>query len=289
MRRTMAAASALAVLPLLLVAAGCGSNSTPSAIDQVLEPRIQEYVGDGGGSLKPWPGLIPRAVGDRPMVVGPKLKWVAGPKADKVARKQVSWYRLQASKGLAQSWIVTVQPTANENADLYVLEGRGSDFADGMDLIGSSRRAPQAAGVTGSGYAPDWVSVPADASAGWPVAYVAVLGVNEVPAVKHYRVELDFGVVLTPNGAVLNGALPRHSSDWYVLSATPGSQYTVTVTPLGGDPDVFIYGKTSSDYIGGDTGTGTATLPFTATADLHWVRVYGWDALSTYDIQLTSP
>ena len=273
---------------------GCGSNSTPSAVDQVLEPRIAEYVGDGGGSLKPWPDLLAPLGLDSPSVVAPKLKDDAQPKIGKVARKQVSWYRLQALKlpaGTGSFLVVTLQPTANEDTDLYVLEGKGSNFDDGAGLLGSSRRAPQAPGTTGEGYSPDWVSFETTSTAGWPAGHVAVLGANVEPAVKHFRIEMDTPWGLIEGGGAQAETVNRYDSDWWVFAGGTGTQYTIEMKVTAGDPDIFLYGDEATDFIMKDITTGDATLIFTPTvASNHFVRVYGYGATpNSYTLNLTSP
>ena len=274
---------------------GCGSNSTEPPIDQVLEPRIQEYVGDGGGSLKPWPDFLGPLAADSPSAVAPKLKLYGPPKTGKVARKQVSWYRLQAQKGLpAGSYtyvIVTLQPTADEDSDLYVLEGRGSNFDDGAGLTGSSRRAPTSPEHGAWGYAPDWTRVQTTNTAGWPIGHVAVFGVNEAPAVKHFRIEVDGVWPLPVGGGPKGGSVPRYDSNWWGFTTTSGNQYTLDMKVTAGDPDIFVYENEATEFITRDTGTGDAVLVFTATASgWHFVRIYGYGATpNSYTLELTSP
>ena len=291
MKTILTAASVILVVSVQLAVSGCGSNSTSSAVDQVLEPRIQEYVGDGGGSLKPWPDLLGVAIGDRPGVVAPKIRWGNSPKADKVPRKQVSWYRLEAFDTWTPYLIVTVQPTANEDSDLYLLEGKGKDFDDGVQLVASSRRAPSDPDATAGGYAPDWVAYQTTHTHGWPAGYVAIAGVNEEPATKHYRIEVDAASAISVNGPQETSAVCQYESHWWVFDVAPGTHYTVTMTPTSGDPDVFVYGGTSSDFIGSDTTAGTAVIPFiAASADRHHIRIYGYGSSSNgYTLEVTSP
>jgi len=290
MKKTLAAASTPFALLALLAVSGCGSNSTPSAVDQVLEPRITEYVGDGGGSLKPWPDFLGPLAVDSTSAVAPKLRIGDPPKTGKVPRKQVSWYRLQALKN-ADQLIVTLQPTADEDSDLYVLEGRGTNFDDGAALLASSRRAPTSPEYGAWGHAPDWVSFTANTTAGWPAGHVAVFGVNETPAVKHFRIELDRGFALPVGGGPQGGTVARYDSDWWGVSATSGTQYTIEMKVTAGDPDIFLYEDEATEFLTKDTGTGDATLVFTATTTgYHHVRVYGYGPTpNNYTIEVTSP
>ena len=295
MPRVLPAASMLFALLVLLAVSGCGSNSTPSAIDQVLEPRIDEYVGDGGGSLKPWPDFLGPLGHDSPSVVAPKLKYGDPPKTGKVARKQVSWYRLQAisRQDNGAEAIITLQPLAgDEDTDLFVLEGRANNFDDGADALVFSRRAPSASDTITGGGAPDWVCRTMLSSAGWPGGHVAVLGVNEVPAVKHFRIEMDPTLGVQANDPVRTASVARYDSVWYNFSGTAGTQYTVVLDDTGaGDPDVFIYGDGPTKFIGKDTSSGDASIPFTATeTGAHYIRIYGYSANPNgYSIEVTSP
>ena len=271
---------------------GCSSSSTEPAIDQVLEPRIEEYVGDGGGSLKPWPDFLGLSAVDSPAVVAPKLKYAAPPKIGKVARKQVSWYRLQANNATPH-WIVTLQPaTDDEDTDLYVLEGKAKDFDDGAETLAYSRRDPSRSDtITGRG-APDWVCLTPDPSAGWPAGHVAVLGVNEDPAVKHFWIELDGRNVILANGGTDSRSVSQYDSHWFVLNASLGAQYTVTLQDTGaGDPDLYVYGGAATKFIGAHANTGNGSVTFTATeVGDHNIRVYGYSPNPNgYTIEVTSP
>ena len=274
---------------------GCSSSSTEPPIDQVLEPRIAEYVGDGGGSLKPWPDFLGPIAVDSPSVVAPKLKMGAPPKTGKVARKQVSWYRLGAMQGLdvggVTDVLVTLQPTADEDTDLYVLEGKAKGFDDDAGLIASSRRAPASPDAIGLGHAPDWSRVLTTNTAGWPIGHVAILGVNEEPAVKHFRIEAD-GLSWVPVGGGPDGSTAiQYDSHWWTFAATSGNQYTVAMKVTAGDPDIFLYEDEATEFITKDTGTGDAALVFTATwSGWHVVRVYGYSTNPNgYTIEVTSP
>ena len=280
---------------MLLAVSGCGSNSTPSAIDQILEPRIDEYVGDGGGSLKPWPDFLGPLGVDLPSVVAPKLKYGDPPKTGKVARKQVSWHRTQAisTPDGGYGLIVTLQPLAgDEDTDLFVMEGKAKDFDDGADTSWYSRRAPAESDTITGGGAPDWVYVDLANSAGWPGAYLAVLGANSEPAVKHYRIEMDQLYTAEPNGTAKAGSAQRYDSKWYGFYASMDTQYTVLMDDTGaGDPDVVVYGSDATKFIAKNTSTGDASIGLTATeTGQHYIRVYGYSPNpSDYTIEVTSP
>jgi len=275
---------------------GCGSNSMQPPTDQVLEPRIQEYVGDGGGSLKPWPDFLAPLGFDSPSVTGPKLKEVNAPKTGKVARKQVSWYRLQANPnaGYDSFYVVTLQPTAaDEDSDLFVLEGKAKDYDDGAQTLACSRRAPSDTDSVTGGGAPDWVTFMSSPSAGWPAGHVAVLGVNEEPAVKHFRIELDQPWLTGPGIQVYSRSVQQQDSDWWLVpDVVAGTHYTVLVDDTGaGDPDVFVYGSDATKFIAKHTATGDASIGFTATeSGDHYIRVYGYSPNpNDYSIEVTSP
>ena len=295
MKTILTAATAVLVLSVLLAVSGCSSNSTPSAIDQVLEPRVEEYVGDGGGSLKPWPDFLGPLGHDSPSVVAPKLRLFSHPKTGKVARKQVSWYRFQAipssSDGLQV--VVTLQPTASDHdTDLFVLEGKAKEFDDGAQTVAYSRRAPSAGDSVTGGGAPDWVGVEVSSSGGWPGAHIAVLGANNDPAVKHFRLEADQVIIRIPGEPALTGSVVQHDSHWYGIMANTGTHYTVLMDDTGaGDPDVFVYGSDATKFIAKNTTTGDASIGFTAAETaIHYIRIYGYSSNpNDYSIEVTGP
>jgi len=291
MMRPVSLAVVVCVSLTVLLSGGCGSGSGPGVVDQVLEPRIQEYVGDGGGSLKPWPGLMPGSAGDSTSALGTKLI-VGEVRTDKVPRRLINWYRLTKNVfGTPATVVFTLQPTADEDSDLFVFEGKGKDYQDGSALLGGSWRSPTAPGRLGAGgYAPDWVAAEIPVQGSFPMAHVAVYGYNEVPKTKHYR--LEYGPASgTSIGQGSVYAISQYKSLWTYIDATSGTQYTLDLDSGTGDIDIFLYGENSSQYIGSDTTTGDAEIVFTASATRrHYIRVYGYGpGINHATLTVTSP
>jgi len=258
---------------------------------------IQEYVGDGHGGVKPWPALIPRpadSVTDQISRMGYPLHYGDPPATQFVRKRQISWYRswTLTTVGQPHTVVITLQPTADEDTDLFVLEASGGDYYDGADVLGFSDRTPDGTApdpAVPAGYAPDWVAFTTGATGGFPAAQVAVYGFDTTVTRSHFQIEADLARKLTVNGAARSGGSPTNDSAWYWFSATSGTQYTVNMTDKSGDPDLFVYGATSSDFIDLDDGTTNASISFTATATgRHYVRVAAYDA-DTHDVAVTSP
>ena len=224
-----------------------------------------------------------------------RLRYGNPPKTQLVVRKRISWYDLPQTKVGAHLGmpVITVQPTANEDADLYVLEGSGADFGDGAGLIGSSTRLPSASGGIAGGYAPDWVAWEAGRTRGAPTAQVAVYGDVDDPAVrKHYLIETDWAWELQVDGTPLRpGGQVQFGSDWNFFEAHSGNPYTVHMTAHAGDPDLYVYGDESTEYVGGDATVGGGSVAFAATmTGRHFVRAYGFGPSNNdAEVWVTSP
>lgn len=292
MMKQVSVAVAFCVSLTVLLTGGCGSGSGPGAIDQVLEPRIHEYVGDGGGSLKPWPSLFPAPAADSASTLPAKMLF-GSLRTDKVPRRLVSWYRVAKNPfQTTTTLVVTLQPTADEDSDLFVFEGKGKDYRDGTALLAGSWRKPTDPGAIGGagGYAPDWVGIDIPFQGSFPMAYIAVYGCNETPKTKHYRIE-TVAADLRPLDELLSFGAERYTSNWVYFNATSGTQYTVDMDQGIGDVDVFVYGSDSSKFIDSNTSTGDAEIVFTpSTTGRHYVRLYGYSpGTSGASLTITSP
>jgi len=275
------------------ILAGCGSGSGPPAVggdSPAAEPKVQEYVGDGGGSLKPWPAFVPLPGTDQAARQGYPLGFDVAPKKDRVPKKQISWYKLD-NLTATQTCLVCIQPTANEDADLYVMDGRGSGYYDGSGCIAYSVRFPAGASDQISlGYAPDWVVFDSGATQGWPSAQVAVYGVDGDPRLKNYRIEAENVWGITVNGGGAGGSIEEYDSHWWQFDATNGTAYTVTLTATSGDPDLYVYQDRATEFVDSDTGVGGGSVSFTATDTVrHIIRVYAWGSAASYSLAVTSP
>ncbi len=276
------------------ILAGCGSGGVPPAVggdNPAAEPKVQEYVGDGGGSLKPWPPFVPLAApADQAARQGYPLKFDVAPKKDRVPKKHISWYKLDNLTS-TQTCLVCIQPTADEDADLYVMDGRGSGYGNGSGCIGYSVRLPSGATdqVTG-GYAPDWVLFDSGATQGWPTAQVAVYGVNGDPRLKNYRIEAENVWSVAVNGGPASGSIAEYDSHWWQFNATNGTAYTVTLTANSGDPDLYVYQDEATEFVDSDESVGGGSVSFTATDTVrHIIRAYAWGSAANYNLDVTSP
>jgi len=273
--------------------AGCsgGSGSVAGPVAQGL--KISEYVGDGHGGTKPWPSLLPLVAGPvqpaaTPEVVGNNDACLTG----SVAAGWVNWYALEPRSG-GTDWIVTLQPTANADSDLYLMEAYGGGYDDGAACRGYSNRSPDGGNrdrVKGS-YAPDWVhmGIMAIGEPTTPPAYIAVYGSSADDLAKPYTLEADAAGRLTVDGAASAGSLNAGNSRWFSFSALVGHDYVVTLSAVSGDPDLYIYQDASTKYVTGSAAHGGATLSLRATATVaHFMRVYAYNDCK-YSIKVTSP
>jgi hypothetical protein len=256
--------------------------------------KIREYVGDGHGDTKEWPAPVPRPNLDQASRLPYRLLYGLAPKPNRIRRHRVSWYELRPTTVGAYPGapVITLQPTANEDSDLFVIEGRGANYGDGADSIGYSTRlpSPEPDQVAG-GYAPDWVAFDTGPTGGAPTAQIAVYGLPGDPIFRYYRIEADWAWELQVNGPSLRQAVTQYNSDWNFFEATSGTQYTVRMTDHNGDPDIFVYQDESTEFVAGDTGIGNASITFTAGATCrHYVRAYGYSsATNDPEVWVTSP
>jgi hypothetical protein len=277
---------------LLAAITGCGSNDgapIQGGGDGIFVGKIIEYRGDGGGSAKPWPALIPGAPTDQTASMAPKLKLDQFPLGRAVPRRHISWFRVGQLTG-ATTVVVILQPMEDEDADLYVLHGSGDTYASGASLLGSSVRLPTDPGELGpGGYVPDWVAFDAGPTSKYPAAQVAVYGVNESPKKKRYRIQACQTANLPINGVGGSGTLSQITDHFYYLDAVSGTQYTVTLTASVGDPDIYVYGEEATDFINSSLLPGGGSVTFTATATgRHYVRVQAATSC-VYTVSATSP
>jgi hypothetical protein len=137
---------------------GCSSSGPEPTNDAVgiRTFKISEYVGDGHGGTKPL--LFGAGPGDVAAAMGSYLGFGGTPRSATVVINQTQWYKLPAST-VARPLVITVQPTADEDTDLYVLNGRPSHYPGADACLGYSDRTPSGSDGVRSGYAPDWVSI----------------------------------------------------------------------------------------------------------------------------------
>jgi hypothetical protein len=284
------------LLAIVAVIGGCGSDGVlPSDPGDVpLTGKIQEYVGDGHGGTKAWPALLPRPAADQASRLPYRLEYGLTPKENRIRRHRVNWYELPPTTVGAHPGapVITLQPTANEDSDLFVIEGRGAYYWDGADSIAYSTRLPsptpdQVAG----GYAPDWVAFDTGATSGAPTAEIAVYGLPGDPVFRYYRIESDWAWELQVNGPSLRQAVAQYNSDWNFFEATSGVQYTVHMTAHNGDPDIYVYQDESTEFVDSDARIGGASITFTAGATCrHYIRAYGFaPANNDPEVWVTSP
>lgn len=282
--RCLALAAVLAV-SLALGLNGCGGSGSPI---MTREARVDEYRGDGHGGTKPLletfglsgPGLSTQAL-PTPLVIGEV------PLVGRVPARNVNWYRVPAV-GTPRRLLVTLQPTADEDSDLYLLSADGETYNPKAASLGYSNRLPTG-GDDVDGYAPDWVAFDTVATAGRQAAQVAVCGVATGATPKHYRVECDPVWGLTVNGPSKTGSLAQHDSHWYRFLGQQGVHYDVMLVANNGDPDTYIYEGDAKHFIAKDVQVGSGTsVGFTASVSgFYYVRVYGYKATS-YQIGIVS-
>jgi len=287
----------LAFLVLALVVpalTGCSSSLDSQTGDIVVGHgvKIQEYVGDGHNGTKPWPSFLPglnETLTVQPQAVPETLANNGACVAGTVPTGWANWYAVPPS--VTGYWVVTLQPTGTAEVDLYAMEGHSTDFADGVACKAYSNRAstPFPSDHVKGGYAPDWV---APWLAGWihsPSAYVAVVGPADGATAGSFTVEADRPGALTVGGASSAGSLAAGNSRWFDIWCTLGTAYTVTMNAISGDPDLYIYENSSTEYVTGSAAAGGATATFTAAEmGFHFIRVYAYNDCK-YSIRVTSP
>lgn len=289
----------------IVVVSGCGGGgSSPGGADigrqlgfplPVVLPSwtVHEYRGDGHNGTKPMPFFV-RAGEVSTQVQPPKLRFKAPARTGVVDRANIDWYYLQPLSPASIELIIMIQPTANEDADLYVLEGIVSDYDDGAACLGYSTRFPSDPGgpTPMGGYAPDWTAIDFSNTGGYPAAQVAVYGYEGATggAQDHYRIEVDKPRYPTVNGAWLHDQVAYRQSDWFAFQATAGNQYTVrTLSP--DNPSHYVYELDSGGFVGAEETAGGGIVQYTATeTGTHYVRVFGASpGPNRYDIKVTSP
>lgn len=286
--RSLVLCSGLLVLTVVL--AGCAGSSGSDG--RAVLGKIQEYVGDGHGDTKLWPALLnPAASGVEPQAVATLLSLGANAVETTVPASQTNWFRLPAFT-TSKVVVVTLQPTADEDSDLFLLWGRADLYAGaGDDCLAYSNRLPanQSDPTPVGGFAPDWVYCYCGALAPDPGAQIAVYGVTSGSATKRFRVEADLVSDLTMNGSAPSGLVAQFQSRWYRFSATNGLKYKVTLTATAGDPDLYAYRDSSREFVAGNTATGSGTVTFTAgETGWHYLRIYGYSsATSNFTIGVT--
>jgi hypothetical protein len=235
---------------------------------------VAEYVGDGGGSAKPWPVAVPPP--DAAEAVGGLLSFGARGIDSTVAKKQTNWFRLPANAS-TKPIVVLLQPTADEDSDLYVMRGNAQNWPGSDACLGYSNRTPTGGAdpLPTYGVAPDWVAFAPGDTSGWPAGQIAVYGMEGGSATKHFWVEADVVDTLTVNGGAFAHSVDGGMSRWYKFAATAGKQYTVRLgNPLSGTPDCFVYGNKSTKFKAQHSGIGDAIFTATETST-HYVRVWG--------------
>ncbi len=273
-----------------VVLAGCGGNAIgPPAgggDDTVTTYKIDEYVGDGGGA-KTTPeltsGEVTPAGGDTTLAPGAPVRWGTVP------YRRTQWYSFMAKSGRQ---LVTLQPLEESDPDLYLLAPTGNAPYD-IECLEFSNR-----GLPGEfyGLAPDWVCY--NFREVFTLRFnVAVFGYGKPPGnLNPYTIEMDIPGAIAAGGAVNGIPLGAGDSDWYHIVVAPGLPYTVNVVAVAGigDPDLYVYGENSTQFVASSTLAGNDSVSFTAypgyMEDGQWyhVRVYGFSAC-TYNINVTSP
>lgn len=274
---------------LLALGGGCGgSGSSPLAGDvsravsiglpQVLPMwTVEEYRGEGAGAYKQMPSFVRVQKDVSSQFQPPKLRFRAPSRAGQTERANFDWYYIQPLNTDLRL-VIMVQPTANEDSDLYVFEGTGSDFDDDANCLAYSRRLPtlnQGPDSLG-GYAPDWVAIDFTDTNGYPAAQVGVYGYeNWGVSEYHYRIEVDKIRWISVNGPWYHSKVAYQQSDWWAFWGTTGNHYVVrTVSP--GNPDMYVYEQHSSGFIDDEEGPAGGIVEFDADySGWHYVRVFG--------------
>lgn len=281
--RVVMLGAAVAAAAMLL---GCGGVESPGPIS---EARVGEYVGDGHGGTKPlmdFPGIAPAEIGTQALPTA--LVIGEAPLTGRTPSRSINWYRVPPVS-TTRMLLVTLQPTADEDTDLYLLSGDGEAYSPKAACLGYSNRLP-VAGDDVNGYAPDWVAFDIGATAGRQAAQVAVCGVATGVTPKHYRVECDAVWGLTVNGVAKAGTLTEYDSHWYRFLGQQGTSYDVMLLAQSGDPDTYVYQGDARHFIAKDVQVGSGTsVGFTASVTgYYYIRVHGYKA-GSYQVGIASP
>ncbi len=275
MRKTRWIVSLAGLVSLAGVLAGCGSTAAPD--DPTLPPGPTDPFGakyvetPGGVEEKEFPGLAAPADSrllDTPLPLGD------APLEENVPRDRVNWFSfllapadVDTAEEAATPRVVLMRPSPLEDSDLFVFR----PYAD-LSRAGTSTRA---------GNRIDWVAV--TPGVGGSGRYqVAVYGFSPTTAAdpNDFRIEVDAARRLIPGAAAVAGAEVATGSDWFRISATAGTSYTVTLHPTSGDPDLTVYEEVSHSLVGqSQKTTGDDVVAFRAHRDgTHFIRVFGVNA-----------
>jgi len=283
------------LIALVAVVVGCSSSDPgpPNQSGGIPTFKIDEYVGDGNGATKPSP--FAALSGDAVSAVATPLGWGKPPQVRTTTTWRINWFRLPAGN-VNSPVIITMQPTADEDADLYILKGGAHQFLDPDGaVLGSSVRAPSLGSDPVFGYVPDWVAIIPGAQGALPCAQVAAYGVDQAYSTQHFTLEADKTRGCVPNGGnfvITPGQQPLADSLWFRFNAKAGTQYTVWVYGVfpGCDPDLYVYGSASTEFVGKSTGMTDESVTFTAShSDWHYARVYGLSPTQQYKFRVDSP
>jgi len=294
MSRSHGMALAAGLCFAVLILGGCSDNSTGPGEAVGTAGKIAEYVGDGHDGTKTLPPFLSLAPAQLEQVqtqaMATLLNNAAHHVTSTVPAQQANWFSLPAVTS-ACTWIVTLQQLSNEDADLFVLDGMAY-YASGAATLGHSNRIPYEPGSDDrvDANVPDWVAhIYTGGTSGHPGAYIASFGMGDGAALKHFNIEADIVPQLLVNGAGKAGTLALRDSNWFWFNGLNGVPYSVRMTAMSGDPDIYVYGDTSSKFRDKNTASGSGTVVFTANAtQRHYIRLHAFTA-GKYSIKVTSP
>lgn len=287
----------LIVTGLLMFAAcclwGCGGTGTATDQSAPIAP-VAEYVGDGHHGTKPVLGFGGLgAVLAQPQAMAELLGIGGRPITSTVLATHTNWFRLPKLTTSTLT-VVMLQPTADEDADLYLLKGNGGTYAGGAGSLGHSNRLPTG-GDAVNGFAPDWVARNFAPTAGYPAAQVAVYGAPGGPATKHFYLEADPVTDLVPNGADSTRMITAGYSDWYrVTSGAIPLDVSVHLNQMSTETSLFLYKNDALGFListPADLPTGQISVGFHCDpGDAYFIRVYAYGTWrSEYGLSATSP
>lgn len=240
------------VTVLTVIIGGCGGQA-PVVPEDVYD--VAEYVGDGHHGTKPAPDFLSLVPEIQTQAIATALRLGDPALVDRVPEKAVNWYRIPPV-GVDRPLIVTLQPTADEDSDLYLFQGSATGYGAGATCLGASSRLPLGNTDRPNGYAPDWVALDATDSKGWPTAQVAVWGAAGGGSPKHYRIECDPVWGLTVDGAHKSGTVTYRNSHWYRFAVKAGHVYFIQrwYTSADGRMNVYAYLNRATRYLTANNG-----------------------------------